>query len=147
MITITGLSNIKYQEWLALWSAYLEFYKTELNPQQAALTFKRLSDASQTDMFGYAIIKNQNVVGIVHLLSHASTWTKLPYCYLQDLFIDANYRNQGLATKLIEFSYDECKNNYDRVYWLTHKSNDNARLLYNRVATETGFIQYKKSLN
>jgi hypothetical protein len=34
----------------------------------------------------------------------------------------------------------------ERVYWLTHESNATARKLYDRVAKNTGFIQYAKSL-
>ncbi len=35
----------------------------------------------------------------------------------------------------------------DRVIWLTQQSNHVAQALYQQVATQTGFIQYKKSLN
>jgi len=31
------------------------------------------------------------------------------------------------------------------VYWLTHESNHKARLLYDKVAKKTGFIQYRMS--
>ncbi|MBN3820230.1 GNAT family N-acetyltransferase, partial [Paraburkholderia sp. Se-20369] len=33
-----------------------------------------------------------------------------------------------------------------RVYWLTHETNTTARALYDRVATNAGFIQYRKDL-
>jgi hypothetical protein len=32
----------------------------------------------------------------------------------------------------------------ERVYWLTHETNTTARQLYDRVATRTGFIQYRR---
>lgn len=35
---------------------------------------------------------------------------------------------------------------HDRVYWLTQENNERARKLYDKVAQQTGFIQYKKSL-
>ena len=31
-----------------------------------------------------------------------------------------------------------------RVYWLTKSDNTTARILYDKVATESGFIQYRK---
>ena len=147
MSEILDLNQIQYSEWLPLWKAYLEFYNTICQDSQAELTWNRLIDPTQTDMFGFAIRVDQKIVGFVHLISHASTWTPLPYCYLQDLFVSHNHRNLGLAKKLIEFSYDNCKNNFDRVYWLTHERNEIARSLYNKVAVQTGFIQYKKTLN
>jgi hypothetical protein len=33
-----------------------------------------------------------------------------------------------------------------RVYWLTHEGNETARRLYDRVADNAGFIQYRKAL-
>jgi hypothetical protein len=30
-----------------------------------------------------------------------------------------------------------------KVYWLTHLSNATARALYDRVATDTGFVHYE----
>ena len=144
---IIPLSECQYSAWLPLWQAYLNFYKTTLSEKQINLTWQRLQDANQSDMFGFAIMLNEQAVGIVHLISHSSTWTALPYCYLQDLFVHSDFRNQGLARKLIGFSYKYCEQNYDRVYWLTHETNEDAKLLYNNIATQTGFIQYKKSLN
>ena len=31
-----------------------------------------------------------------------------------------------------------------RVHWLTHESNSDAMLLYDRIADKSGFIQYRK---
>ena len=31
-----------------------------------------------------------------------------------------------------------------RVYWLTHETNTDARVLYDRLAERSGFIQYRK---
>ena len=31
-----------------------------------------------------------------------------------------------------------------RVYWLTHESNAQAMLLYDKIADRTGFVQYRK---
>ena len=143
---IIALSAISFQQWLPLWEAYLTFYKSSLSLEQAQLSWQRITNPTQTDMFGYAITVDDQVVGLVHLISHMSMWTSLPYCYLQDLYIAAPYRNQGFARQLIEHSYQICTERFDRVYWLSHESNQTAQLLYNRIASKTGFIQYKKVL-
>ena len=67
--------------------------------------------------------------------------------YLQDLYVDEAFRNQGLARQLIEHTYRFCEHDFDRVYWLTHESNTTAQRLYDRIASKTGFIQYKKALH
>jgi hypothetical protein len=33
-----------------------------------------------------------------------------------------------------------------RVYWLTHETNQTARRLYDQVATNSGFIVYRREL-
>ncbi|MFY7867376.1 MAG: GNAT family N-acetyltransferase, partial [Roseateles sp.] len=33
-----------------------------------------------------------------------------------------------------------------RVWWLTHESNAQAMLLYDRIADKSGFVQYRKVL-
>jgi len=143
---IIPLDEIRFEQWLPLWQEYLNFYKTQLSDEQISLSWKRITNSEQADMFGFAIQVNNEVVGFVHLISHMSMWTDKPCCYLQDLYVNTQYRNQGLARKLIEHSYQVCSGKYDRVYWLTHESNITAQYLYDRIATKTGFIQYKKAL-
>ena len=143
---IIPLDEIRFEQWLPLWQEYLNFYKTQLSNEQISLSWKRITNSEQADMFGFAIQVNDEVVGFVHLISHMSMWTDKPCCYLQDLYVNAQFRNQGLARKLIEHSYQVCSGKYDRVYWLTHESNITAQYLYDRIATKTGFIQYKKAL-
>ncbi|RZG77139.1 GNAT family N-acetyltransferase [Acinetobacter sp. WCHAc060025] len=143
---IIPLDEIRFEQWLPLWQEYLNFYKTQLSNEQISLSWKRITNSEQADMFGFAIQMNNEVVGFVHLISHMSMWTDKPCCYLQDLYVNETHRNQGLARKLIEHSYQVCSGKYDRVYWLTHESNLTAQYLYDRIATKTGFIQYKKAL-
>lgn len=143
---IIPLSEISYEQWNQLWQSYLSFYQTTQSIEQTQLTWQRLSNLNQPDLFGFAIQINHVIVGFVHLIAHPSTWTALPYCYLQDLFVHQDYRNMGLARQLIEYSYLVCSGRFDRVYWLTHENNQTAQLLYDRIATKTGFIQYKQSL-
>ena len=143
---IIALEQIDFEQWLPLWRGYLTFYKSQLSDEQIRLSWKRITNPEQTDMFGFAIKVNGQVVGFVHLIAHMSMWTDLPYCYLQDLFVDEAFRNRGLARQLIEHCYHFCATKFDRVYWLTQESNISAQHLYDRIANKTGFIQYKKVL-
>ena len=96
----------------------------------------------------FVIQKESQLLGFVHYIYHFSTWTTGNYCYLQDLFIDMNQRAQGLGKQLIEAVYSEAKKQEcSRVYWLTHEDNHIARKLYDQVADNVGFIQYRKNIN
>ena len=68
-------------------------------------------------------------------------------CYLQDLFVADSARALGLGRALIEAVYAKAKEaGSTRVYWLTHETNAPARLLYDQVAENAGFIQYRKTV-
>ncbi|MCE9521253.1 MAG: GNAT family N-acetyltransferase [Alphaproteobacteria bacterium] len=132
--------------WNALWKGYLEFYKTELPAAQYDLTFGRFLNPSEP-MFAYLAERDGTPRGLVHIILHRSGWLEGPACYLQDLFVDPGERGTGMGHALIEHVYDVIRTaGGKKVYWLTHESNATARQLYDRVATNAGFIQYAKNL-
>jgi GNAT superfamily N-acetyltransferase len=85
--------------------------------------------------------------GIVHWLTHHSTWSTTTYCYLEDLFVAPAVRGGGVGRSLIKHVRDWAgANGSDKVYWLTAETNTRAQALYNTVATRTGFIHYEIEL-
>lgn len=132
--------------WMALWGAYQEFYKVSLSAELSRLTFSRLLDENEA-MGCFVMDTGEELVGFVHYIFHRSTWTAGDYCYLQDLFVKSERRSEGLGKQLIEAVYAEAeRQRCSRVYWLTHETNDAARKLYDQVADNVGFIQYRKNL-
>ena len=96
---------------------------------------------------GRAARDGDEIVGIVHFLSHPSGWTLEPVTYLQDLFTVAEHRGRGVARRLIEAVAAEARDaGSPRLYWLTQSHNATARLLYDRIAQHTGFIRYEYPL-
>ena len=140
---ILRLDQISYETWLPLWQGYQQFYQVQLSEALSQLTWQRLTSAEPTHMYGFALQLDEHIVGIVHVNEHSSTWTEKPYAYLQDLYVVPEKRSQGCARALIEHVYAHCLLHCDRVYWLTQESNTRARILYDRIARATGFIQYR----
>lgn len=143
-IEILELSQIQQFEWLPLWEDYQKFYQTKLGSDITEYTWQRLASDDIQHIYGFAAIIDGNIVGIVHVIEHESCWTFKPYVYLQDLYTLESYRAKGVARALIQHVYQVAKQRQcDRVYWLTHESNEVAQHLYDRVARKTGFIQYR----
>lgn len=135
-----------YENWLSLWKGYQDFYKVSLTSELSKLTFDRLIDESE-EMGCFVLETDKKLIGLVHYIFHRSTWTEGNYCYLQDLFVQTDNRAKGCGKSLIEAVYAEAyKKNCSRVYWLTQETNYQARILYDQVAINTGFIQYRKNL-
>ncbi len=85
---------------------------------------------------------NGRLVGITHFLIHANTSSD-DVCYLQDLFTSADVRGKGVARALIQAVADWAKaQGCPRLYWQTQASNTTARLLYDKMAVNRGFIRY-----
>ena len=140
---VRDLQQADHAQWLPLWRGYLDFYETAFDVAQADLTFARFLDPSEP-MFALVAERDGVLVGTTHCVLHRSTGTRGDYCYLQDLFTAPAARGQGIGRALIEAVYARADAiGYARVYWLTHESNQTARLLYDRIATRSGFIHYR----
>jgi GNAT superfamily N-acetyltransferase len=130
-------------QWRVMWRGYLDFYQTALDEDVTALTFHRLCE----DQRYYARLAETGagVIGFVHCVFHPATWSKTDYCYLEDLYVSDAARGAGAGRKLIEAVYAECdRRDCERVYWLTHKDNQTARSLYDKLATLSDFVQYRR---
>lgn len=133
--------------WEPMFAAYLRFYRTELPKEQFDLTWQRFHDASEPMHAFGAFDDDGTLVGIVHAIFHRSTWLPGVTCYLQDLYVDDSQRGRGTGEALIERIADLARQHKaGRLYWLTHDDNVTARRLYDRVAENHGFIQYRKPL-
>src|SRR5215208_5986864 len=131
--------------WEPLWQGYLAFYKTSVKPEVTERTWARLHDPAEP-MHVFGGFLGDRLVGIVHYIFHRSTWSIGGYCYLQDLFTAEEARGRGIGRALIEAVYDKAREGgVGRVYWLTHETNYRGRELYDKVAENAGFIQYRKT--
>ena len=132
--------------WEPLWQGYLTFYKAKLPPEVTEITWRRFFDGIEP-MHALVAEEGTALIGVVHYLFHRSTWMIGPNCYLQDLFTVEAARGKGVGRALIEAVYRDAKEaGASRVYWHTHETNKTAQALYDRVATLSGFIQYRKEL-
>jgi GNAT superfamily N-acetyltransferase len=149
-LTIRSTTGDDYAEWRPLWDGYNAFYgragPTALPEAITKATWGRFFDPYEP-MHALVAESGGRLVGLVHYLFHRSTTMIEPTCYLQDLFADPAVRGQGVGRRLIEAVYERARAaGLSRVYWQTHETNATARLLYDRVAENRGFIVYSKNV-
>ena len=83
------------------------------------------------------------VAGFAIFFLHPATWSVLPRCYLEDLFVDESCRGKGVGKALIHAVYNAADEmGAGEVYWMTETTNATARKLYDRVGQATNFIKY-----
>ncbi len=96
-------------------------------------------------MFGLVAEQDGRIIGIAHCIVHRSTWARGNYVYLNDLFVSPDVRGSGAGRALIEAIYARADAmGAERVYWLTHESNTTARKLYDSLAVNDGFLEYRR---
>jgi len=139
-IRVEALASADRPAWQALFSGYSHFYGRVLTDQVADRAWAAVQAGEWMHAFGARL--DDRLAGIVHFLVHPST-TSPDVCYLQDLFTDPDLRGRGVGAALIA-AVVAWASDHDcfRVYWMTHETNVIARRLYDRVATNTGFIRY-----
>jgi GNAT superfamily N-acetyltransferase len=142
--SIRAVAGADRAQWERLWNGYQEFYKINLAPEVTAQTWSRFFDGLEP-VNALVAERDGELVGLVHFIYHRSTWLSGPTCYLQDLFTSDSARGKGIGRALIEAVYEKARSSgAQRVYWLTHQTNETAMALYDKVADRSGFIQYRK---
>jgi GNAT superfamily N-acetyltransferase len=141
-MTVRPLLPADHAQWKPLWLAYLTFYESALPDAQTELTFKRLTDPA-FNLHGFVAEQEGKLIGMTHCLFHPSCWNEGGNCYLQDLFVNPAVRSSGAGRALINAVVDFARSNgCAKVYWHTMQDNHLAQLLYTKVATRSGFIEY-----
>ena len=132
--------------WRALWTAYLDFYRTAVPEEVQETTFARLLGDDPQDFHARLACLDGRPVGLVHFLFHRHCWRIENVCYLQDLYAEPAARGIGVGRALIEAVYAAADAaGAPRVYWLTRAGNAPARALYDRVGRATDFIKYDRA--
>lgn len=141
-----------FELWLPLWQGYLRFYREPLPDSTTRRTFERLANRDE-GMVGLVATDagpaggGSGLLGLAHLVFHASTWSTSTYCYLEDLWVDPAARGARVGNALIEATYRvAAEAGAARVSWHTQQYNGPARSLYDTVATPTSFVVYEHPL-
>jgi GNAT superfamily N-acetyltransferase len=147
-LSVRFVTRQDYDQWLALWDGYNEFYgrsgATALGPEITRMTWARFFDAYEP-VHGLVAESGGQLLGLTHYLFHRSTTAIEPSCYLQDLFTSEAARGKGVGRALIEAVYHQARlADSPRVYWQTYETNLTAMQLYDKVAERSGFVVYRK---
>lgn len=148
-ITIRSAVLSDFDQWKPLWISYNEFYgrvgPTALLENITKTTWNRFFDPAESVHCIIAEYQGR-VVGLAHSVFHRNTLMLESTCYLQDLYSKPSMRGKGVGRALIDAVYKHAnKAGIKSVYWHTHLNNETAMNLYDKVATNTKFVVYRKN--
>lgn len=144
---VSAFQESEFARWRELFGEYNRFYGVELDGSIYAATWRRVVDPDGALHALTVRDGSGRPVGLAHYLFHGSSWSTNDVCYLEDLFVEPAARGQRYGAALIAGVADVARaHGCTRLYWLTKESNATARRLYDRVATNSGFIRYDVAL-
>jgi GNAT superfamily N-acetyltransferase len=149
-INVRPVRQGDFTAWMPLWNGYNAFYgrkgETALPLEVTQITWRRFFDPSEP-VFALVAESNGTLLGLTHYLFHRDTTRIELTCYLQDLFTAESERGRGIGRALIGGVYETARAaGIHCVYWQTHESNSAGRLLYDKVASHSGFLVYEHDL-
>jgi ribosomal protein S18 acetylase RimI-like enzyme len=137
--------NLKDKEkWSKLYYGYAEFYQVPMNQGILDTLWGWIHDNNHIVNGICYELDDSNIVGIAHYRTMPRPIKGKYIGFLDDLFVDPEFRGQKIAQKLINHLKSLSKaNNWDGIRWITHSSNENAKKLYDKIANNTGFELYE----
>ena len=140
---IRKLERKDKKNWIKLYCGYAKFYKVSMNKRILDTLWGWIQDEAH-DVKGICFEFEGKIVGIAHYRTMPRPIKGQYIGFLDDLFVETEFRGQKIAQKLINHLKSLSKaNNWDGIRWITHSSNENAKKMYNKIANNTGFEIYE----
>lgn len=145
-ISVRRLEAADRAEWRRMWTGYLDFYRASVEEAVYQAAFERLLGDDPRDFSGLIALVDGIPAGLAHYLFHRHGWKLRDVCYLQDLWVEPEFRGAGVGAALIRAVYAAADTaGAPDVYWLTAADNAPARKLYDRIGQLTPFIKYQRA--
>ena len=140
---IRNLELKDFENWSKLYKSYADFYKVPMNKVILDTLWNWIHDVNHI-VNGFCYELDSNIVGIAHYRTMPRPIKGKYIGFLDDLFVDPEFRGKKIAQKLIYHLKSLSKaNNWNGIRWITHSSNENAKKLYDKIAHNTGFELYE----
>ena len=131
------------ENWIKLYNGYADFYKVPINIGILDTLWGWIHDDNHiVDAICFEL--EDKIVGIAHYRTMPRPIKGQYIGFLDDLYVEPNFRGQKIAQKLISYLKSLSKaNNWNGIRWITHSSNENAKKLYDKIANNTRFELYE----
>jgi GNAT superfamily N-acetyltransferase len=142
MINVRAATHADEPRWRELWAGYNAFYEAKIPESITQATWRRILDPA-APILGRVAEADGRVVGFSNSVLHETTWTTTPICYLEDLFVEAAMRGNGVGRMLLQDLVVLARQHgWSTLYWHTRSNNTTARRLYDTFSPADDFVRY-----
>ena len=125
------------KHWEELYKGYANFYKVEMNDKILKTVWNWLNNNNH-ELKGICYEIDGKIVGLAHYRKLLSPLKGKYIGYLDDIFVNPEYRGQKIGKKLLDKIKEISKSNgWNLVRWQTDEDNFTAKRLYDKVAKKT----------
>ena len=140
---VRNLEKKDKENWARLYNGYAEFYKVPMDNGILNTLWGWIHDESHI-IKGICFEIKGKIVAFAHYRTMPRPIKARYIGFLDDLFVEPDFRGQKIAQKLLNHLKSISKsNNWEGIRWITHSSNENPKKLYDKIANNTGFELYE----
>ena len=136
MPVIRPLAMQDFPDWLPLWDGNNLGSRNEGVTRE---TWARLLDPD-SPVYGLGAVMDGHMAGILHYVLHPTTGSIAPVCYMQDVYVDPDFRRRGVARSMVHaLGQIGRRERWSRLYWLADAKNEAAQNLYKTLGVGLNF--------
>lgn len=130
-------------DWDRLYAGYAAFYRVAQTPEMRATVWSWLHDPAHEVEGLVAVTPEDRAVGLAHYRPFARPLSATTGGFLDDLFVDPEFRGRRVADALIAaVARRGRERGWSVIRWITAEDNDRGRAVYDRLAARTHWITY-----
>ena len=147
-IRIVPLADRHRPDWDGLYAAYAAFYRAKQTPEMRATVWSWIMDpAHGLEALVAEAAPGGRAVGLAHFRPFARPLAATTGGFLDDLFVDPDFRGRRVADALIRaVAAIGRERGWSVLRWITADDNYRGRALYDRVAARTMWVTYDLKL-
>jgi len=137
-----------YAGWRRLYGAYGASVGDSIDDEIARKVWSWLLHGTHRLGAVLALRPDAGVVAFAHYRPFPRTLHGNEACYLDDLYVDAPHRGQGIAMDLVRRVREiSTQSGWTEVRWVTAAQNVRARRIYERIAARSDLITYRLAVS
>lgn len=141
-IIVRPVQEHEFDQWQQLFLGYCDFYKTQSDINHRKQVWQWLFDENHVSEC-YVALKDDELVGFMHFREMPSQLRGCNIGFLDDLYVNPDYRKQGIAEQLLnQLKFIANERQWPTLRWLTAENNYKARSFYDKIGYNSGFLAY-----